>query len=195
MNTGSGIVLDRTDVCYHVNIKNTRFLLCAPNFDLSNINELSLTCKTKNKLRPMEKSPFTLQSSLPDTSIEGSVREKSTLQARFSCSSYSITLCKVKNHFIEDYQLLMTGAYTITDMFVRSNLQENNTWRLENKSYHLYLPSRYIPDSYYPIIITASNMGFCVLIPTQATKLRSCGHFNNRTVHIRWFIHNLQKTN
>lgn len=34
----------------------------------------------------------TLQSSLPDTSIEGSVREKSTLQARFSCSSYSSTL-------------------------------------------------------------------------------------------------------
>nr|GMD30120.1 hypothetical protein Iba_chr09aCG4020 [Ipomoea batatas]GMD33542.1 hypothetical protein Iba_chr09cCG3580 [Ipomoea batatas]GMD35269.1 hypothetical protein Iba_chr09dCG5360 [Ipomoea batatas]GMD36956.1 hypothetical protein Iba_chr09eCG4800 [Ipomoea batatas]GMD38506.1 hypothetical protein Iba_chr09fCG4610 [Ipomoea batatas] len=38
---------------------------------------------------------LTLQSSLPDTSIEGSVREKSTLHARFSCSSYSITLCLV----------------------------------------------------------------------------------------------------
>jgi hypothetical protein len=43
----------------------------------------------------------TLQSSLPDTSIEGSVREKSTLHALFSCSSYSITLCQKaihKNH-------------------------------------------------------------------------------------------------
>jgi hypothetical protein len=36
--------------------------------------------------------PSTLQSSLPDTSIEGSFCEKSTLQARFSCSSYSIML-------------------------------------------------------------------------------------------------------
>lgn len=52
--------------------------------------------------------PTTLQSSLPDTSIEGSVREKSTLQARFSCSSYSITLWKekssVKEHFY-DYMI------------------------------------------------------------------------------------------
>jgi len=40
----------------------------------------------------------TLQSSLPDTSIEGSVLEKSTLHARFSCSSYSIKLCNRKNN-------------------------------------------------------------------------------------------------
>lgn len=38
MNTGSRIVLDRTNVCFHVDVENTGFLLCAPNFDLSNTN-------------------------------------------------------------------------------------------------------------------------------------------------------------
>lgn len=36
---------------------------------------------------------FTFPSSLPETSLVGSVLEKSTLHALFSCSSYSITLC------------------------------------------------------------------------------------------------------
>ena len=34
MNTGSRIVLHTTDICLHINIKNTSFLLCAPYFDL-----------------------------------------------------------------------------------------------------------------------------------------------------------------
>jgi hypothetical protein len=37
MNAGSRIILDRTNICFHINVKNTCFLLCAPNFDLFNI--------------------------------------------------------------------------------------------------------------------------------------------------------------
>lgn len=36
---GSRIILDRTYICLHVDVKNTCFLLCAPNFDLKTHDE------------------------------------------------------------------------------------------------------------------------------------------------------------
>lgn len=34
----SRIILDTAYICFHVNVKNTSFLLCAPNFDLLVVN-------------------------------------------------------------------------------------------------------------------------------------------------------------
>lgn len=59
------------------------------------------------------------------------------------------------------------------------------------KEIRWYLSSIYIPNSYYPIIITTSNMVFSVLIPAQATKFETCGHLHNRTLHLCWFINHL----
>lgn len=39
MNTGRWIILDRTNICFHINAKSTCFLVGAPDFNLSNKHE------------------------------------------------------------------------------------------------------------------------------------------------------------
>uniref|UniRef100_A0A2P2KHZ3 Uncharacterized protein n=1 Tax=Rhizophora mucronata TaxID=61149 RepID=A0A2P2KHZ3_RHIMU len=58
--------------------------------------------------------------------------------------------------------------------------------------FHYALASGCIPNSYYPLIVTASKKIPSVLIPTQATEFRSCRNFHNWTKHIYWFIHDLE---
>uniref|UniRef100_A0A0A9G3K7 Ubiquitin ligase protein COP1 n=1 Tax=Arundo donax TaxID=35708 RepID=A0A0A9G3K7_ARUDO len=50
-----------------------------------------------------------------------------------------------------------------------------------------------IPNSYYALIITACNNIFRVLVPAEAAEFRSSSHFNNRAMHVRWFINNARK--
>ena len=122
---------------------------------------------------------ITLQSSLPETSMEGSVLEKSTLQARFSCSSYSITLCS----------RLMIHQWTkirniMPKLFYSCQIDHNDS--------PSYLTSGYIPNSYNSFIVTASYVVLCIFVPTQATKFWACRHLNNRTVCVWRFINNLE---
>jgi hypothetical protein len=114
--------------------------------------------------------PITLPSSLPETSIVGSVLEKSTLQALFSCSSYSMMLCSCQTiQLCKNWkESLITPTHQKSTRATITHQQDIPlTFGIRIRKTNLM--SVDIPNSNNTLVVTAGDMGLNVFVPTKTT--------------------------